>query len=82
MATLTLTLTMATLTLTLTDLTLTLSDLTLALTLTLTLALEQAIVGAAGDLDSPLTSQAKGFRALTQHLTGVTDEMRQRYATR
>jgi len=42
-------------------------------------ALEQAIVGAVGDLDSPLTSEQKGFRALTQHLTGVTDEMRQTY---
>jgi Zn-dependent M16 (insulinase) family peptidase len=42
-------------------------------------ALEQAIVGAAGDLDSPLTSQQKGFRALVHHLTGVTTEMRQRY---
>jgi len=42
-------------------------------------ALEQAIVGAMGDLDSPMTSEAKGFRALTLHLTGVTTEMRQEY---
>merc|ERR1719231_806354 len=42
-------------------------------------ALEQAIVGAAGDLDSPMTSQQKGFRALTQHLTGVTTEIRQQW---
>ena len=35
-----------------------------------------AIVGAAGDLDSPLTSQQKGFRALVHHLTGTTTEMR------
>jgi len=42
-------------------------------------ALEQAIVGAAGDLDSPLTSQQKGARALTHYLTGTTDEIRQRY---
>jgi len=42
-------------------------------------ALEQAIVGAAGDLDSPLTSQQKGSRALTHYLTGTTTEMRQRY---
>merc|ERR1719409_1739020 len=42
-------------------------------------ALEQAIVGAVGDLDSPLTSQQKGQRALTYHLTGVTTVMRQQY---
>ena len=42
-------------------------------------ALEQAIVGAAGDLDSPLTSEQKGFRALVHHLTGVTTDMRQQY---
>merc|ERR1712087_828349 len=42
-------------------------------------ALEQCIVGAAGDLDSPMTSQQIGFRALTHHLTGVTTEMRQQY---
>jgi Zn-dependent M16 (insulinase) family peptidase len=42
-------------------------------------ALEQAIVGAAGDLDSPMTSQSKGYRALLHHLTGTTTEMRQRY---
>ena len=42
-------------------------------------ALEQAGVGAAGDLDSPLTSEQKGFRALVHHLTGVTTEMRQKY---
>ena len=42
-------------------------------------ALEQAIVGAAGDLDSPLTSQQKGFRALVHHLTCTTTEMRQQY---
>jgi Zn-dependent M16 (insulinase) family peptidase len=42
-------------------------------------ALEQAIVGAVGDLDSPMTSEQKGFRALTLHLTGVTTEMRQQY---
>jgi len=42
-------------------------------------ALEQAIVGAAGDLDSPMTSQQIGYRALTHHLTGVTTEMRQKF---
>jgi len=42
-------------------------------------ALEQCIVGAAGDLDSPMTSQQIGFRALIHHLTGVTTEMRQQY---
>ncbi len=40
-------------------------------------ALEQAIVGAVGDLDSPMTSQQRGFRALTHYLTGVTTEQRQ-----
>merc|ERR1719198_1780560 len=42
-------------------------------------ALEQAIVGAVGDLDSPLTSQQKGQRALTLHLSGVTTAARQQY---
>jgi Zn-dependent M16 (insulinase) family peptidase len=42
-------------------------------------ALEQAIVGAVGDLDNPMNSQQKGFFALTLHLTGVTTEARQRY---
>jgi len=42
-------------------------------------ALEQAIVGAAGDLDAPLTSQQKGFRALTHYLTGTTTEVRQKF---
>jgi hypothetical protein len=42
-------------------------------------ALEQAIVGAVGDLDSPMNSQQKGSFALSLHLTGVTTESRQRY---
>jgi len=42
-------------------------------------ALEQAIVGAVGDLDSPMTSQQKGYKALIHHLTGVTTEHRQQY---
>ena len=42
-------------------------------------ALEQAIVGAVGDLDSPENSQQKGYKALVRHLTGVTTETRQRY---
>lgn len=42
-------------------------------------ALEQAIVGAVGDLDSPLTPDQKGFRALGWHLTGLTTEARQEY---
>lgn len=42
-------------------------------------ALEQAIVGAVGDLDSPLNSEQKGYRALVYHLTGVTSETRQEY---
>jgi len=42
-------------------------------------ALEQAIVGAVGDLDSPMNAQQKGFRALTHHLTGVTPETRQKF---
>merc|ERR1719217_1381544 len=42
-------------------------------------ALEQAIVGAIGDLDSPMTSQQKGFRGLTHYLTGVTTETRQQF---
>jgi len=42
-------------------------------------ALEQAIVGAIGDLDAPLTSEQKGYRALTHYLTHVTPEIRQRF---
>ena len=42
-------------------------------------ALEQAIVGAVGDLDSPMTSQSKGFRGLQHHITGVTTEIRQHF---
>jgi Zn-dependent M16 (insulinase) family peptidase len=42
-------------------------------------ALEQAIVGAVGDLDSPMTSQSKGFRGLQHHITGVTTEIRQQF---
>ncbi|KAJ1445570.1 Metalloenzyme, LuxS/M16 peptidase-like protein [Pelagophyceae sp. CCMP2097] len=42
-------------------------------------ALEQAVVGAVGDLDSPLTSQQKGSKALEHHLTGVTPQIRQQY---
>merc|ERR1712129_269547 len=42
-------------------------------------ALEQAIVGAVGDLDSPMTSQQKGARGLTHYLTGVTTETRQQF---
>jgi len=44
-------------------------------------ALEQAIVGAVGDLDKPLTPDQKGFRALTWHLTNTSTESRQRYRT-
>jgi len=40
-------------------------------------ALEQAIVGAVGDLDSPMNSQQKGLRGLQHHLTGITTETRQ-----
>ena len=43
------------------------------------MALEQAIVGAVGDLDSPMTSEQKGYRALTHYLTRVTPEIRQKF---
>jgi len=42
-------------------------------------ALEQAIVGAVGDLSQPMTPDTKGFKALGWHLTGVTTEHRQAY---
>jgi len=42
-------------------------------------ALEQAIVGAVGDLDGPLTPDQKGLRALTWHLCGQTTANRQLY---
>lgn len=42
-------------------------------------ALEQAIVGAVGDLDSPLTPDQKGYKALTHYITGVKTEDRQKF---
>jgi len=42
-------------------------------------ALEQAIVGAVGDLDAPQTADAKGYNALRWHLTGMTTEARQQW---
>jgi len=42
-------------------------------------ALEQAIVGTVGSLDSPMTSDQKGFRSLGWYLIGQTTELRQRY---
>jgi len=42
-------------------------------------ALEQAIVGAIGDLDAPMTAEQKGYRALNHYLTGVTTEVRQKF---
>jgi len=42
-------------------------------------ALEQAIVGAVGDLDQPMTPDAKGYRALSWYLQGMTTETRQAY---
>ena len=41
------------------------------------LALERAIIGTVGDLDSYQLPDAKGFTALVRHLTGVSDEWRQ-----
>merc|ERR1719231_153857 len=41
--------------------------------------LEKAIVGAIGDLDSPLSPQQKGYKALIHTLTGMSTETRQRY---
>ena len=38
---------------------------------------ERAIIGAIGELDAWQMPDARGFAALTQHLIGVTDEMRQ-----
>ena len=40
--------------------------------------LERAIVGAVGDLDAYLLPDARGAQALTRHLTGDTEELRQR----
>ena len=42
-------------------------------------ALEQAIVGAVGDLDSPMSPDAKGYRAMGWFLSGMTTEARQAY---
>ena len=42
-------------------------------------ALEQAIVGAVGSLESPLTPEGKGWRALLWHLSGVATEERQQH---
>ena len=41
------------------------------------LALERAIIGTVGDLDSYQLPDAKGFTALVRHLTGVSDAWRQ-----
>ena len=41
--------------------------------------LAQAIVGAVGDLDQPMSPDAKGNRALMWHLNGMTTEQRQAY---
>jgi len=42
-------------------------------------ALEQGIVGAVGDLDQPMTPDAKGYRAMSWFLNGITTEHRQAY---
>ena len=42
-------------------------------------ALEQLVVGAMGDLDSPSSPAQKGYKALIHHLTGITTELRQQY---
>lgn len=40
--------------------------------------LTRAIVGTIGDLDAPMLPDAKGFASMLRHLTGDTDEVRQR----
>eukprot|EP01052_Picozoa_sp_SAG31_P003536 SAG31_NODE_137_length_23063_cov_5.002569_5_plen_132_part_00 len=42
-------------------------------------ALEQAIIGAIGTLDSPLPAEQKGYMSLIQWLTGESAAMRQRW---
>jgi hypothetical protein len=41
--------------------------------------LTQAIVGAIGDLDKPMSSQSKGFTSMIRHLTNVPTEDRQKW---
>ncbi|MDQ7033367.1 MAG: hypothetical protein Q9P01_00595 [Anaerolineae bacterium] len=41
--------------------------------------IEQAIIGAIGDLDSHDLPDAKGFKTMIRHIVGYTDEMRQQY---
>ena len=38
----------------------------------------RAIVGTMGDLDSPMLPDAKGYTSMLRHLTGDTDEVRQK----
>mmetsp|Transcript_660 Transcript_660/g.928 ORF Transcript_660/g.928 Transcript_660/m.928 type:complete len:177 (+) Transcript_660:2736-3266(+) len=40
--------------------------------------LELSIIGAVGDMDSPQSSDQKGFTSLKRHLIGMSDEDRQR----
>ena len=39
----------------------------------------QAVVGAVGDLDSPMTADQKGFASMSRYLAGETDEERQQW---
>lgn len=41
--------------------------------------IEQAIIGAIGDLDSHDLPDAKGFKAMIRHMVGYSDDMRQQY---
>ncbi|CAM9176019.1 unnamed protein product [Ascophyllum nodosum] len=41
--------------------------------------LEGSIIGTIGDMDSPMSPDAKGWTSLRRHLLGSTDETRQRF---
>mmetsp|Transcript_24982 Transcript_24982/g.54016 ORF Transcript_24982/g.54016 Transcript_24982/m.54016 type:complete len:1053 (+) Transcript_24982:155-3313(+) len=41
----------------------------------------QAIIGTVGDLDSPMTSDQKGFESMMQHMSGESAEERQQWRT-
>jgi len=42
-------------------------------------ALLQAVIGTVGDMDSPMSPDAKGFTAMARYLSGETAEERQKY---
>lgn len=42
-------------------------------------ALEASIIGTIGDMDGPMSADAKGWLSLRRYIMGTTDETRQRF---